>query len=173
MRLPRRGTSALFATSVAVLSTGWLWGGVAGAATTAPTATGTTTIYRAAGASAGTAGYSGDGGQAGAAKLNSPTAVTEDLSGNTYWADTGNNAIRKVTSSSTGIITTYAGNGTNGYSGDGGPATKAQLSQPSGVAIDKSGNLSSLPTPATTWFARCSPTAASRRWPATATAPRT
>jgi hypothetical protein len=141
MRLPRRGTSALFATSVAVLSSGWLWAGVAGAQTTAPTAGGTPIIYRAAGASAGTAGYSGDGGQAGAAKLNSPTGVTEDLSGNTYWADTGNNVIRKVTSSSTGIITTYAGNGTNGYSGNGGPATQAQLSQPSGLAVDKSGDL--------------------------------
>jgi hypothetical protein len=141
MRLPRRGTSALFATSVAVLSTGWLWGGVAGAATTAPTAAGTTTIYRAAGASAGTAGYSGDGGPAGAAKLNAPSGVSEDLSGNTYWGDTGNNVVRKVTSSSTGIISTMAGDGTYGYSGDGGPAKKAQLALPSGTAVDKNGAL--------------------------------
>jgi hypothetical protein len=126
---------------VALISTGWIFAGTAVAATAAPAAPGTATVYRAAGASAGTAGFSGDGGKAGDAKLNAPSGVAEDLAGNTYWGDTGNNRVRKVTSSSTGIITTVAGNGTAGYSGNGGPATSAKLSSPSGTAIDKNGNL--------------------------------
>jgi sugar lactone lactonase YvrE len=63
-----------------------------------------------------------------------------DSAGNLYIADEGHNRIRKV-DVSTGIITTFAGNGTPGYSGDGGPATSAQLLQPLGVAFDKAGNL--------------------------------
>jgi sugar lactone lactonase YvrE len=87
----------------------------------------------------GTAGFSGDGGQATAAKINSPTGVTVDATGNLYIADDGNNRIRKV--STAGIITTIAGNGTAGFSGDGGQATAAGLNAPWDVAIDNAGNL--------------------------------
>jgi trimeric autotransporter adhesin len=85
------------------------------------------------------AGYSGDGGPATRAQLNGPSGVALDRAGNLYIADTSNNRIRKV--SLAGIITTVAGNGTPGYSGDGGPATSAQLSGPEGVAVDAAGNL--------------------------------
>jgi sugar lactone lactonase YvrE len=88
----------------------------------------------------GTAGYSGDGGQATAAKLNSPEDVAVDSSGNLFIADTNNNRVRKV-NVSTHVITTVAGKGTAGYSGDGGQATAAKLNSPEGVAVDSSGNL--------------------------------
>lgn len=87
----------------------------------------------------GTGGYSGDGGQATAAKLNGPGLVTLDAVGNIYIIDYGNNRIRKVNTA--GIINTFAGNGLNGYSGDGGQATAASFSQPSGIAIDATGNV--------------------------------
>src|SRR6185312_5369748 len=91
-------------------------------------------------AGTGTAGYSGDGGQATAAKINQPSGVGIDGSGNIYIADLGNNVIRKVTAS-TGIITTIAGTGTAGYSGDGGQATAATLNGPEVIALDASGNI--------------------------------
>jgi RHS repeat-associated protein len=87
----------------------------------------------------GTWGYSGDGGPAEQAKLRSPHGVAVGASGNIYIADSSNNCIRKVDTS--GIITTVAGDGTYGYSGDGGPAAQAKLSSPSGVAVDAPGNL--------------------------------
>ena len=87
----------------------------------------------------GTFSYSGDGGSAGSAQLYLPGGVTLDNSGNLYISDQLNNRIRKV--SYNGIITTVAGNGTKGYSGDGGLATNAQLYEPVGVAVDASGNL--------------------------------
>lgn len=87
----------------------------------------------------GTGGYSGDGGLATAAKLYSPWGITIDAGGNLYIADSQNNRIRKVSTS--GIITTIAGVGTNGFSGDGGLATGAELKEPSGVAFDSFGNL--------------------------------
>jgi sugar lactone lactonase YvrE len=83
-------------------------------------------------------GYSGDGGRATSAELASPQAVAVDSSGNLFIADTYNNRIRKVTDS---IITTVAGNGTAGHSGDGGQATHAELKTPYAVAVDSSGNL--------------------------------
>jgi sugar lactone lactonase YvrE len=87
----------------------------------------------------GTSGYSGDSGSATNAELNEPYGVALDGFGNIYIADFGNGRIRKVNTS--GIITTVAGNGTYGYSGDNGPATNAQLQAPSGVALDASGNI--------------------------------
>jgi uncharacterized protein (TIGR03437 family) len=86
-------------------------------------------------------GYQGDGGAATGALLNNPVAVLLDAAGNLYISDSGNNAIRKVNTS--GIITTVAGDGSGnaGYSGDGGPATKAELNNPKGLALDSSGNL--------------------------------
>jgi uncharacterized protein (TIGR03437 family) len=81
----------------------------------------------------------GDGGQATSADLNQPADVAVDASGNLFIADAGNNRIRKVSAS--GIITTVAGNGSPGFSGDGGPATSALLSYPSAVAVDASGNI--------------------------------
>ncbi len=88
----------------------------------------------------GTQGYSGDGGAATSAELNQPEGIAVDSSGNIYIADLYNNRIRKVTAS-TGVISTVAGNGAEGYSGDGGAATSAELYYPSGVAIDSSGNI--------------------------------
>jgi hypothetical protein len=87
----------------------------------------------------GTGGYSGDGGSATNAKLAGPTGIAVDASGNLFIADGDNNRTREV--GTNGIITTVAGNGTYGYSGDGGPATNAELFGPSGVAVDASGNL--------------------------------
>jgi hypothetical protein len=83
--------------------------------------------------------YSGDGGAATNASLYWPTAVALDASDGVLIADEQNNVIRKVTAN--GIVTTAAGNGSAGYSGDGGPATNASLSYPDGVASDGSGNL--------------------------------
>jgi len=84
--------------------------------------------------------YAGDGGTATSVELFSPLGVTVDASGNIYIADSGNNRIRKVTAS-TGIITTVAGNGTAGSSGDGGAATSAELSYPTAVVVDSPGNV--------------------------------
>jgi uncharacterized protein (TIGR03437 family) len=87
-----------------------------------------------------TPGYSGDGGPAAKATFNNPQAIAIDAAGNIYIADTFNFRIRKI-SATTGIITTVAGNGTSGYSGDGGKATSAGLIAPTGIAVDANGNL--------------------------------
>ena len=84
-------------------------------------------------------GYTGDGGAATAARLNSPKNVHADGSGNLYISDFGNQVVRKVDAA--GIITTFAGNGITGYSGDGGPATLAKLDHPYGITTDGSGNV--------------------------------
>ncbi|NDC41111.1 MAG: T9SS C-terminal target domain-containing protein [Chitinophagia bacterium] len=91
-------------------------------------------------AGTGTSGYSGDGGQATAAKITLPRGITIDPAGNIVFSDRGNCAIRKI-NLSTGVITTIAGSGTPGFSGDGGAATNAKLYFPWGVAYDRAGNL--------------------------------
>ena len=90
-------------------------------------------------AGTGTAGYSGDGGAATAARLDDAYGVAVDYAGNVYIAENNNNRLRKV--SITGIITTIAGTGSAGYSGDGGQATAAELNHPYAVAIDNRGNI--------------------------------
>jgi trimeric autotransporter adhesin len=87
-----------------------------------------------------TSGFSGDGGPATAAKLWYPSDVTVDNAGNIYISDYLNNRIRFV-SQSTGIITTIAGTGAAGYSGDGGPATSAAIRSPSTVIIGANNNI--------------------------------
>jgi sugar lactone lactonase YvrE len=87
----------------------------------------------------GLGGYSGDGGPATAAQLNFPYAIVFDAAGNFYIPDSGNNVVREVNTS--GIITTFAGTGQPGSSGDGGAATAATLFTPSGVAVDPAGNI--------------------------------
>ena len=84
-------------------------------------------------------GSSGDGGAATSARLNDPSGVALDISGNLYIAEMGNNKIRMVTSAR--IITTFAGTGVGGSSGDDGVATSAQLHGPLAVAVDISGNV--------------------------------
>jgi sugar lactone lactonase YvrE len=87
----------------------------------------------------GHAGYSGDGGLASNAMLSTPVDVKTDSSGNVFIADLTAAVVRKVSPS--GIITTVAGNGTQGFSGDGGPATQAALSGAAAIAVDPAGNL--------------------------------
>ena len=96
----------------------------------------------------GVAGHSGTGGPATAASLNYPMGVAVDAAGNLFIADTGNDEIREVLHSN-GDIETIAGNGTAGSSGDGGPATSAELDAPQGVAVDAMAT-STSPIPATT-----------------------
>jgi len=88
----------------------------------------------------GVAGYSGDGGPAITADINGPRKAILDGAGDLYIADAGNNRIRKVPAG-TGIITTIAGTGIAGWSGDNGPAASAQLNDPGGLALDSAGNL--------------------------------
>jgi uncharacterized protein (TIGR03437 family) len=86
----------------------------------------------------GTVGYTGDKGSATSAELSNPTGVAVDSKGNLYIADSGNNVVRMVAG---GTITTFAGNNTSGYTGDGALATGAQLQNPVGVAADAAGNV--------------------------------
>jgi uncharacterized protein (TIGR03437 family) len=81
----------------------------------------------------------GDGGQAVAAQLQQPEGIVVDPAGNLYIADAANSRVRKVTPA--GVISTVAGNGHQGFSGDNGPASAAQLNQPYGLALDTAGNL--------------------------------
>ncbi|MBN2179211.1 MAG: hypothetical protein JW743_07250 [Deltaproteobacteria bacterium] len=87
----------------------------------------------------GTEGYSGDGGPAEEAQLSWPNRIDVDAAGNLYIVEEGNHCVRKVERN--GIITTVAGNGTAGYSGDKGPATEAQLNYPESITVDVAGNL--------------------------------
>ena len=83
---------------------------------------------------------SGDGGAATAAQLDNPNAVATDASGDIFIADSIDNVVREI-NHATGIVTTIAGNGTAGYSGDGGQATAAELSYPEGIAVDAAGDV--------------------------------
>lgn len=89
-------------------------------------------------AGTGTAGISGDGGPAVLAQISYPVGITVDLSGNIYFTESLHR-VRKIDAS--GIISTIAGNGTAGYSGDGGPAVSAQISTPIGITTDAAGNI--------------------------------
>ncbi|MFI5196382.1 MAG: T9SS type A sorting domain-containing protein [Chitinophagales bacterium] len=99
----------------------------------------TTSGYISTIAGTGAAGYSGDNGAATSAQMSGPLALCLDNAGNLYISDQGNYRIRKVDASN--IITTIAGNGTQGYSGDGGPATAAKINNVDGVYMDVPGNL--------------------------------
>lgn len=91
-------------------------------------------------AGGGTIGHIGDGGPADSAVLGAPAGLTIDTNGNIYIAEIDGERIRKVTMAS-GIITTVAGDGTFGFSGDDGAATNAELSNPTGVVVDNNGNM--------------------------------
>ena len=91
-------------------------------------------------AGTGTSGYNGDSIQATSAKLHNASGVAVDSLGNLYIADCGNNRVRRV-DISTGIITTIAGTGVSGFSGDNGSATNAMITQPYDICFDKAGNL--------------------------------
>jgi DNA-binding beta-propeller fold protein YncE len=90
-------------------------------------------------AGTGKSGYAGDGGPAAAAQLGNPCGVAVDPSENLYIADCSNNRVRKIDAA--GVISTFAGNGTKGYWGDGGPAASAELANPTGLSFDCNGNL--------------------------------
>lgn len=90
-------------------------------------------------AGTGVQGFSGDGGQATAAQLAFPITVAVDAAGDLLIADAANSRVRKVTPN--GVISTFAGNGTNVYPGDGVPAVNAGIGQPQGLALDTSGNV--------------------------------
>ncbi len=90
-------------------------------------------------AGTGIQGFTGDGGPASAAELDSPSGVSVDSGGRIFVADTHNHRLRVIDAS--GVITTFAGTGTPGFAGDGGPAAKAQMSSPRGLALDPVGDL--------------------------------
>ncbi len=87
-----------------------------------------------------TLGFGGDGGLAPAASLDAPSGIATDANGNLYIADTQNHRVR-VVNAATGIISTFAGTGAPGYSGDGESPTAATLNLPSGIAVDLAGNV--------------------------------
>lgn len=124
----------LYPTSVATDAAGNLYITTSNSVRKVTAATGIITTI----AGSDTYGYSGDGGPAVNALLKNPYGVCVDGSGNVYI--TTSNSVRKITAA-TGIITTIAGIGTSGYSGDGGPATAASFNNPEGICVDAAGNL--------------------------------
>ena len=137
LRMERnRRIPAMLRVGIALMAILWLCGG--SETTAAQAITRVATINSIAGN--GTEGYLGDSGPATSAELNGPYGLAIDNAGNLYIADPANNRVRKV-ALGTGIISTFAGNGTAGYSGDNGPATSAELKVPVGVALDGAGNL--------------------------------
>jgi streptogramin lyase len=91
-------------------------------------------------AGTGEGGWSGDGGPATGARLNEPYEVRLDPAGDIFWVERLSHTVRKC-DAKTGVITTIAGIGTNGFSGDGGPATQAKLNEPHSIGFDKAGDL--------------------------------
>lgn len=91
-------------------------------------------------AGTGASDFKGDGGAALAAGLSNPRGIAADTAGNVYISDSTNNRVRKI-DAATGTITTVAGNGNRDYSGDGGPAVKASIAFPMGLAVDREGHL--------------------------------
>jgi NHL repeat len=132
----RRAAKRALVFTLATFASATAFSGIAAATTNPPSIT---TI-----AGDGTAGYSGDGGPAVNAEINIPSGIGVDLTGNLYIGDSADNRVRKVvqpTILNQDVISTFAGNGTGGYSGDGGPATSAELKAPTGVAVDSSGDV--------------------------------
>jgi NHL repeat len=135
MSIQKHTNRAMLVAAAALVAGGGLLAGVASAS---PVPTITTV------AGNGTKGSSGDGGPAVNAELNVPSGVTEDMFGSLYIGDTANNKVRKVVLPTTikkDIITTIAGTGAAGFSGDGGLATAATLRAPTGVAVDTAGDV--------------------------------
>ncbi|MBK9316292.1 MAG: HYR domain-containing protein [Acidobacteria bacterium] len=97
-------------------------------------------IYHFAGSPTGLSGSLGDGGQASVARFNRPTGLAVDAQDNLYVADSGNNRVRRI-DTTTGVITNFAGNGGSGYGGDGVGATLTSLNNPAGIIFDTQGNL--------------------------------
>jgi sugar lactone lactonase YvrE len=91
-------------------------------------------------AGTGRPGFSGDGGPAEKSEINQPFDLAFNAAGHLFFADTGNHRVRRIDGRS-GVVTTVAGSGEKGFSGDGGPATSASLDEPYGVALDTDGNL--------------------------------
>jgi len=91
-------------------------------------------------AGTGTAGFAGDGGPAKAAQLDLPTALALDAAGTLFVADTNNHRVRRI-AAGTAAIATVAGNGVQGFAGDGSAATSAEIDSPNGLAVDAAGNL--------------------------------
>jgi sugar lactone lactonase YvrE len=127
LSLPKAICFTLLATTLSAVAS------AQGILTVTPTRTAATT------AGTGAVGYSGDGSSATTATLANPSAVAYDSAGDLFLADANNHVVREV--SAAGVITTVAGTGVEGYSGDGGAATSAQLDTPTGVAVDASGNI--------------------------------
>lgn len=90
-------------------------------------------------AGTGQLGYSGDGGPGRAASFNEPYGITIDRAGTVYVADRHNAAVRRI-DGGTGTVTTFAGTGSAGFSGDGGPAVNAEMVEPNGLAFSRDGN---------------------------------
>ena len=129
-------TAAITPTYMCIDGTGNLYITTGNKIRTINTSTGIITTL----AGTGAAGYTGDAGAAVSATLRGPTGICIDGANNLYIVDSGNNCVRKVTAS-TGIISTIAGTGTGGYTGDSGPATAATLHEPTVICVNAAGDV--------------------------------